>query len=727
MRLVAAFACAVMLICLGIVPGHADKRVALVIGNGAYPRAGLANPVNDAGDVTAALRGIGFEVVPGTDLSLTGFAQIIDTFREKAKGADVALVYYAGHAMQFEDQNWLMPIDTRVTSAFDVRHYNVALQDLIAEIESDAKTTLVFLDACRDNPLDDELKGRLKSQGRSYGDARGLARLEIKARDTLVVFATRPNTTAADGRGRRNSPFTEAFLENLPAPGVEIEVLMKRVTASVAAKTQGRQEPERLSRLKSEFYFVPSLGPGRIDQQAAIADVAASVIDAVVKVAGRKSNQAKPTFLGPGFIIDSSGLVVTPASTIADLDEITVTLKDRTDLKAEIVGQDPKSDIALLRIRTDKPLKTVKFGDSDKLRIGGPLILIGHPHGLDSTVTAAMVTGLNRDISSGPFDDYIQTDVAYKGMGPLFNFDGEVVGIGAAFIPPPPGTTVTAGFAIPSKIAAAVIDQLRLFGKVRRGWIGWRGQAVTDEIADSLAIKPARGVLVSGVEKKSPGELAGIEPGDLIVKFDDRDINDVRGLSGLARLTADTPPGTEVEIIIVRKGKEEKRMVTVGLLADSEKPAPGGADAKAGLPQLPPGSPFEEFFNEFYKNRNDGTPALQRGADTSKTAALGVPSVNISNAFGIELATMTEDLRKRYKIKDTVKGVIIAAVNPAGEAAAKKVKAGEVIVEVAQQAVASPAELQARVDGLKKDGRKTALLLISDGEGTSRFAMLPLP
>jgi uncharacterized caspase-like protein len=276
MRLGAAFIGAVMLICLGAVAGHAEKRVALVIGNSAYPgRAGLANPVNDAADVTAALRAIGFEVVPGTDLSLTGFAQIIDTFRDKVKGADVALVYYAGHAMQFEEQNWLMPIDTRVTSTFDVRHYNVALQDMVAEIESSAKTTLVFLDACRDNPLDDELKARLKAQGRSYGDARGLARLEIKAPDTLVVFATRPNTTAADGRGRRNSPFTEAFLENLAAPGIEIEVLMKRVAASVATKTRNKQEPERLSRLKSEFYFVPTASGSaapKVDSAAPAAD-----------------------------------------------------------------------------------------------------------------------------------------------------------------------------------------------------------------------------------------------------------------------------------------------------------------------------------------------------------------------------------------------------------------------------------------------------------------------
>jgi hypothetical protein len=262
MRGLAAFACAALLICLGILPSQAEKRVALVIGNSAYPgRAALSNPVNDAADVTSALRGIGFEVVSGTDLALGGFAQVIDSFHAKAKGADVALVYYAGHAMQFDEQNWLMPVDTRLASTFEVRHYNVALQDLISEIEREARTTLVFLDACRDNPLDDALKAKLNIQGRGYGDARGLARIDIKAPDTLVVFATRPNTTASDGKDRRNSPFTEAFLENLSAPGVEIEVLMKRVTASVAAKTQNKQEPERLSRLKSEFYFVPS-SPG---------------------------------------------------------------------------------------------------------------------------------------------------------------------------------------------------------------------------------------------------------------------------------------------------------------------------------------------------------------------------------------------------------------------------------------------------------------------------------
>jgi hypothetical protein len=233
-----------------------DRRFALVIGNGAYPGAArLGNPTNDADDVSAALRAVGIDVTEGKDLTLAGVSQIIETFRDKAKGADVALFYYSGHGMQFDEQNWLMPVDAKVTTAFDVRHSNMSLQEMIAEIETSAKTTIVFLDACRNNPLSDELRDRLKSQNRAVGDARGLGPIEIRAPQTMVVFATRPNATAADGNGR-NSPFTEAFLQHVKTPGAEIETLMKRVTATVSTKTNGKQQPERLSRLEREFYFV---------------------------------------------------------------------------------------------------------------------------------------------------------------------------------------------------------------------------------------------------------------------------------------------------------------------------------------------------------------------------------------------------------------------------------------------------------------------------------------
>jgi len=236
----------------------AERRVALVIGNSAYPGATrLTNPINDADDVTVALRQVGFNVIEGKDLGLAGFSRVISELADKAKGADVALIYYAGHAIQFDETNWLMPVDARVTNAFDMRHSSVSLQDLMLEVETRANTTLIFLDACRNNPLADEFRLSLKAEGRAYSDTRGLARININAPQTMVVYAARPNAIAADGH-RRNSPFTEAFLRHLPTPGVEIEVLMKRVTAAVSASTDGKQQPERLSRLEREFYFVPA-------------------------------------------------------------------------------------------------------------------------------------------------------------------------------------------------------------------------------------------------------------------------------------------------------------------------------------------------------------------------------------------------------------------------------------------------------------------------------------
>jgi WD40 repeat protein/uncharacterized caspase-like protein len=264
MRLV-LIALLVLLIGIPIGCAHAERRVALVIGNAAYPKpVQLTNPANDADDVTAALREVGFDVVEGKDLTLDGFSQIVETFQQRAKGADVALLFYAGHGMEFEDQNWLMPIDTKLTSAFDARHSNISLQELIAEIEPTVGTTIVFLDACRTNPLADDLKHRIKqqmqSQKRDFSETRGLGRIDIKAPQTMVVFAARPNTTAEDGRGR-NSPFTAALLQHVRTPGVEVEALMKRVSAAVFASTDGRQQPERLSRLEKEFYFVAAPSP----------------------------------------------------------------------------------------------------------------------------------------------------------------------------------------------------------------------------------------------------------------------------------------------------------------------------------------------------------------------------------------------------------------------------------------------------------------------------------
>ncbi len=452
-----------------------------------------------------------------------------------------------------------------------------------------------------------------------------------------------------------------------------------------------------------------------------IADVAEAVIDAVVNISTKQtvdmSNNAMPQLppgspfeeffdeffknrrgqggpgggqtprrvnsLGSGFIIDPSGLVVTNNHVIADADEINVILNDGTTLKAEIVGRDTKTDLALLKVKSDKPLKSVKFGDSDKLRLGEWVIAIGNPFSLGGTVTAGIVSARNRDIQSGPYDNYIQTDAAINrgnSGGPLFNLNGEVIGVNTAIISPS-GGSIGIGFAVPSKTVVAVIDQLRKFKEVRRGWLGVRIQQVTDDIADSLNIKPPRGALIAGVDDKGPAKPAGIEPGDVIVKFDGQDIKEMRDLP---KIVAETPVGKAVEVTIVRKGKEEKKTVKLGRLAD---------DKQAAL------TPKSE--------NSDEKPVVKK-------------------ALGLDLANLTDELRKKNNIKDSVKGVLITAVEPNSAAAEKRLMPGMVIAEVQQQPVATAAELQQRIEKLKKDGKKAVVLLVVSPNGDPSFVALSL-
>jgi len=392
--------------------------------------------------------------------------------------------------------------------------------------------------------------------------------------------------------------------------------------------------------------------------------------------------------LGSGFIIDPSGLVVTNNHVIADADEISVILNDGTRMKATLVGHDQKTDLALLRVTPDpnKPLKAVKFGDSDKLRLGEWVVAIGNPFSLGGTVTAGIVSARNRDINSGPYDNYIQTDAAINrgnSGGPLFNLDGDVVGINTAIISPT-GGSIGIGFSVPSKTAIPVIEQLRQFGETRRGWLGVKIQQVTDEIADSLNIKPARGALVAGVDERGPAKPAGIEAGDVIVKFDGKDIKEMHDLP---RVVADTPVGKVVEVVVVRKGQEVTKSVTLGRLEDTDKLA-------AATP-------------------NKDTPPPQE-----KTV--------VQKALGLDLADMNDSLRKRYKIKDSVNGVVITAVDASSSASEKRLSPGDVIVEVAQEQVKTATDLQKRVDQLKKDGRKAALLLVSTADGELRFVAISL-
>jgi serine protease Do len=398
----------------------------------------------------------------------------------------------------------------------------------------------------------------------------------------------------------------------------------------------------------------------------------------------RERGPRRVNSLGSGFVIDAAGIVVTNNHVIAEADEITVIFNDGTRLKAELVGKDQKTDLALLRVKPDKPLKAVKFGDSEKLRLGEWVIAIGNPFSLGGTVTAGIVSARNRDINSGPYDNYIQTDASINrgnSGGPLFNLEGEVVGVNTAIISPS-GGSIGIGFAVPSKTALPVIDQLKQFGETRRGWLGVRIQQVTDEIAESLKISPARGALVAGVDDKGPAKPAGIEPGDVIIKFDGKDIKEMRDLP---RVVADTPIGKQTPVLIIRKGKEETKTVTLGRLEDGEKVA----------------------------------------ANDPKSDAVPDKGV-VKKTLGIELANMSDDLRKRYKIKDGVKGVVITGIDANSPAADKRLSAGDVIVEIAQEAVANADDLQSKIDKLKKDGRKSALMLVAGADGELRFVALSL-
>ncbi|MFI5012067.1 MAG: DegQ family serine endoprotease [Hyphomicrobiales bacterium] len=387
----------------------------------------------------------------------------------------------------------------------------------------------------------------------------------------------------------------------------------------------------------------------------------------------RKSNS-----LGSGFVVDASGIVVTNNHVVGEATDIEVIFTDGSKLKAEVVGKDPKVDLAVLRVKSDKPLKFVKFGDSEKMRIGQWVMAVGNPFGLGGSVTAGIISARHRNIESGSYDDYLQTDAAINrgnSGGPLFNLDGEVIGINTAILSPT-GGSIGIGFAIPSNLAQPVLDQLTQFGEVRRGWLGVQIQGVDDTIAETLGLGKARGALVAGVDDRGPAQPAGIKKGDVIIKFNG---NDVRESRDLPRMVAATPVGKVVEVVIIRDGKEVTISVTLGRLQDEKVAA-----------LTPPQS------------------------DTSA----------LKKALGLDLSPLTDELRRRYSIKDTVKGIVITSVDPNSAAADKRLQPGDVIVEIGQQPVSTPADVTKQLEALKKDGKKSALLYVSNTQGDMRYVAL---
>ncbi|HEM47425.1 MAG TPA: Do family serine endopeptidase, partial [Alphaproteobacteria bacterium] len=364
---------------------------------------------------------------------------------------------------------------------------------------------------------------------------------------------------------------------------------------------------------------------------------------------------------GSGFVISKDGYIVTNNHVIEDMDEIYVAFKDGSELPAEIIGRDPKTDIALIKVDPDKPLAPVALGDSDAIRPGDWVVAIGNPFGLEHTVTAGIVSAKHRrDVIGGSYDDFIQTDAAINpgnSGGPLINLAGEVIGINTAINP----RANTIGFTVPINMAKNILPQLRDKGHVTRGWLGVVIQGVTPELAESFDLEDAHGALVSKVLPDGPAAKAGIERGDVIVEFAGQDIEEWRDLP---RVVAETPVDAEVDVVVIRNGKRRDVEVKVGALEEPKLAGPGGEPT---------------------------SPAV----------------------FGMRAQNVTPEIAEQLGL-DEATGVVVTEVQPGSPADEAGLRRGDVIVEVNRKEVANLRELNDQL----QDGASSVLLLIRRDDST---------
>ena len=393
----------------------------------------------------------------------------------------------------------------------------------------------------------------------------------------------------------------------------------------------------------------------------------------------------KVSSLGSGFVIDGAeGLIVTNNHVIDGADEIVINFHDGSKLKVDkVLGRDSKTDLALLKVTPKKPLVAVPFGSSANMRVGDWVMAIGNPFGLGGTLTVGVISAKQRDINAGPYDDFLQTDAAInKGNsgGPLFNMDGEVIGINTAIISPT-GGSIGIGFAVPSDTVVAIVSQLKEFGEARRGWLGVKIQSISEDIAESLGVPDNTGALVSGVTPDSPAAKAGFESGDVILKFDGKDVTTMRGLP---RIVAQTPIGKAVDVEVLRQGAKKMLQVAVGRLDEVDDKVELSGD----------------------KPKQEDKPAT-------------------TSVLGLTLVPLTDEMRSKAGLDPKIKGVLVVDIDPGSPAAQKNIKAGDIIVEAQQEPVETPDDVSKSVDRVKKTGGKTVLLLVEDGKGDTRFVAVP--
>ncbi|MBU2980840.1 Do family serine endopeptidase [Lentibacter algarum] len=386
--------------------------------------------------------------------------------------------------------------------------------------------------------------------------------------------------------------------------------------------------------------------------------------------------------LGSGFVISEDGFIVTNNHVIEGADEIVIEFFSGEELEAELVGTDKKTDIALLKVKSDKPLPFVPFGNSDSARVGDWVMAVGNPLGQGFSVSAGIVSQRNRALQ-GAYDDYIQTDAAINrgnSGGPLFNMAGEVVGVNTAILSPN-GGSIGIGFSMASNVVVRVVDQLREYGETRRGWLGVRIQDVTDDVAEAIGLEKTAGALVTDVPD-GPSKDAGMLAGDVIMSFAGNEVSDTRGL---VRSVGNADVGKTVRVVVFREGKTQTLKVTLGRREEAEGVVPA--------------------------------------AQTEESAPTQEPAT--TQMLGLTLSPVSDELREQLELSATATGLVVTEVDEAAEAFEKGLRAGDVITEAGQQKLASAADLQAQVDTAKEAGRKSLLLLVRRA-GEPRFVALSL-
>ncbi|MDB2563491.1 Do family serine endopeptidase [Amylibacter sp.] len=396
-----------------------------------------------------------------------------------------------------------------------------------------------------------------------------------------------------------------------------------------------------------------------------------------------EGGQARPrrsSALGSGFVVSSDGYIVTNNHVIDKADEIVIEFFDGKELVAKLVGRDPKTDIAVLKVEASEPLPFVGFGDSDIARVGDWVMAIGNPLGQGFSVSAGIISARNRTLRSGPYDDFIQTDAAINrgnSGGPLFNMSGEVIGVNTAIISPN-GGSIGLGFSMSSRVVGRVVKQLKEYGETRRGWLGVQIQDIDSDMAEALGLDKVSGALVSGVPE-GPGADAGIQSGDVIISFDGVEVEDTRGL---VTAVGNADVGKVVRVIIFRDGKTKTIKVTLGRreAAEKEKLVPV-------------------------------TKAPEKIKETEK--------------FGMKLLTINSESRIQLNLPEDLEGVAVLDVSETSDAFEKGIRAGDVIVEAGRNKIADVNDISKIFEDAIEAGRKSILLLVLRGDN-SRFVGLSL-